>query len=74
MDEVVGMIIKNKVSRQVELNQFLDSIQHYIMAIRQSPYSKADERLHALDEVQKALPVVRRYLIWFKNMELEERK
>ena len=66
------MIIKEQVDKEIQLRQLLEAMKHYLEAIKNQSYLPADERLKALDEVAKAIPVARRCLVYLKTKEISK--
>jgi hypothetical protein len=66
------LIIKEKVDKEVQLRQLLDGMIHYLTAIRNQAYVPIDERMKGLQEVEKAMPLVKRMMIYLKSKEINK--
>ncbi len=64
----------DKVSKEAQLAALIDACVLHLQAVRYHPGIKADDRDRAVEQVQSAIPLIRRYLIYMRTQELEARK
>lgn len=64
----------DKLSKEAELAALIDACIQHLQAVRYHASVKADERDKAVAQVQTTLPLIRRYLTYFRTREMEVRK
>lgn len=60
--------IQDSVNKEVEFRNQLNHAINCLVAVRDQPFVKIEEREKALEDLQKTLPLLRRYLWYFKTM------
>lgn len=64
----------DKISKEVEFTNLIDACIMQLQAVRYHTNVKADERDKAVQQVQNTIPMIRRYLTYFRTKELEAKK
>ncbi len=66
-----SLIIKDAVSKEIELAHIINAMIVYLQAIRDQRFTSATERSVALEEVRKAIPQAFRCLNYLRTKEIE---
>jgi len=64
----------DKTAKEVELNNLLDACIYQLQQVKIHNNVKADERDKAISQIQNTIPLIRRYLIYFRTKEAEDTK